>query len=156
MAYPEWNWITGILILLAILSDALDGYFARRAQAITHFGKWIDPTADFIVIISVLVYLVGIGSFPAWFFYFYLLRHMVIAAFAIYCMNYGYLILHANWWGKWATGITALGVFLHIFEFSALPWLKMTSIYSATFLLIISMGQYLKQFIISIRTGSVK
>ena len=53
MAYPEWNWITGILILLAILSDALDGYFARRAQAVTHFGKWIDPTADFIVIISV-------------------------------------------------------------------------------------------------------
>ena len=71
-------------------------------------------------------------------------------------MNYGYLILHANWWGKWATGITTLGVFLHIFEFSALPWLKMTSIYSATFLLIISMAQYLQQFILSIRTGRVK
>jgi len=141
MAYPEWNWLTGILILLAILSDALDGYFARRAKSVTHFGKWIDPTADFIVIISILVYLVGVGKFPGWFFYFYLIRHMTIAAFAIYCMNYGYLILHANWWGKWATGITALGVFLHIFEFSALPWLKMTSIYSATFLLIVSMFQ---------------
>ena len=33
--------------------------------------------------------------------------------------------------GKWATGITALGVFLHIFEFTALPWMKMTSIYTA-------------------------
>ena len=78
MAYPEWNWITGILILLAILSDALDGYFARRAQAVTHFGKWIDPTADFIVIISVLVYLVGIGIFPAWCFYFYLFQFSLV------------------------------------------------------------------------------
>ena len=156
MAYPEWNWITGIIVLLAILSDALDGYFARRADSVTHFGKWLDPAADFIVIISVLVYLVGVRSFPVWFFYFYLFRHILIAGFAIYCMNYGYMILHANWWGKWATGITTLGVFLHIFEFTALPWLKMTSIYTATVLLLISMVQYLNQFFESIREGNVR
>ena len=156
MAYPEWNWITGIIVLLAILSDALDGYFARRADSVTHFGKWLDPAADFIVIVSVLVYLVGVRSFPVWFFYFYLFRHILIAGFAIYCMNYGYMILHANWWGKWATGITTLGVFLHIFEFTALPWLKMTSIYTATVLLFISMVQYLKQFFESIRERNVR
>ena len=156
MAYPEWNWITGIIVLLAILSDALDGYFARRADSVTHFGKWLDPAADFIVIISVLVYLVGVRSFPVWFFYFYLFRHILIAGFAIYCMNYGYMILHANWWGKWATGITTLGVFLHIFEFTALPWLKMTSIYTATVLLLVSMVQYLKQFFESMREGNVR
>jgi len=156
MAYPEWNWITGIIVLLAILSDALDGYFARRADSVTHFGKWLDPAADFIVIISVLVYLVGVKTFPVWFFYFYLFRHILIAGFAIYCMNYGYMILHANWWGKWATGITTLGVFLHIFEFTALPWLKMTSIYTALILLSISMVQYLKQFFESIREGNVR
>ena len=156
MVYPSWNWITGILILVAILSDALDGYFARRAKAVTHFGKWIDPAADFIVIISILVYLVGTNQFPAWFFFFYLLRHMVIAGFAIYCLNYGYMILYANWWGKWATGITVLGVFLHIFEFDSLPWLKMTSIYVATILLFVSMFQYLRNFIRSIRASNVR
>ena len=156
MVYPSWNWITGILILVAILSDALDGYFARRAKAVTHFGKWIDPAADFIVIISILVYLVGTNQFPAWFFFFYLLRHMIIAGFAIYCLNYGYMILYANWWGKWATGITVLGVFLHIFEFNSLPWLKMTSIYVATILLSVSMFQYLRDFIKSIRVSNVR
>tara|TARA_Y100000591_G_C21767007_1_gene663361 strand:- start:496 stop:1080 length:585 start_codon:yes stop_codon:yes gene_type:complete len=156
MVYPKWNWITGILILAAILSDALDGYFARRAKAVTHFGKWIDPAADFIVIISILVYLVGTNQFPAWFFFFYLFRHMIIAGFAIYCLNYGYMILYANWWGKWATGITVLGVFLHIFEFDSLPWLKMTSIYVATILLSVSMFQYLRNFIRSIRASNVR
>ena len=156
MVYPKWNWITGILILVAILSDALDGYFARRAKAVTHFGKWIDPAADFIVIISILVYLVGTNQFPAWFFFFYLFRHMIIAGFAIYCLNYGYMILYANWWGKWATGITVLGVFLHIFEFDSLRWLKMTSIYVATILLSVSMFQYLRNFIRSIRASNVR
>ena len=113
MVYPKWNWITGILILIAILSDALDGYFARRAKAVTHFGKWIDPAADFY---SHNIYV----SLSCWYkpiscvVFFYLFRHMIIAGFAIYCLNYGYMILYANWWGKWATGITVLGVFLHI------------------------------------------
>ncbi len=156
MANPEWNWITGILILLAALSDALDGYFARKAKAVTHFGKWIDPAADFIVIISVLVYLVGINKFPLWFFYYYLGRHVIIAGFAIYCMNYEYMILHSNWWGKWSVNITALGIFLHIFEFTALPWLKMTSIYVAFILLTVSFYLYLKEFINSIRDAHAK
>ena len=153
MVYPSWNWLTGGLILIAILSDALDGYFARKAKAVTHFGKWLDPAADFIVIISILVYLVGTNQFPVWFFIFYLSRHIIIAVFAIYCINHGYMILHANWWGKWATGISTLGIFLHIFELNTLPWLKMASIYIATMLLLISMVQYLKQFIISIRSS---
>jgi CDP-diacylglycerol--glycerol-3-phosphate 3-phosphatidyltransferase len=153
LAYPEWNWITGFLILFAVLSDALDGYFARKAKAITHFGKWIDPAADFIVIISVLVYLVGVNQFPIWFFCFYLLRHIVSAGFAIYCMNYEYMILHSNWWGKWSVNITALGIFLHIFELPDLPWLKMTAVYAATFLLAVSLYQYLVQFINSIKVG---
>ena len=152
MAYEMWNWLTGYLIIIAVLSDALDGYFARRSKAVTHFGKWLDPAADFIVIISILVYLVGTNQFPIWFFAFYLARHVIIAGFAIYCINYGYMILHANWWGKWATGISTLGIFLHIFDFSGLPWLKMMSIYVATILLVISMIQYLKQFINSIRS----
>ena len=153
LAYPEYSGITALLILFAILSDALDGYFARQAGEITYLGKWLDPIADFIVIISIMMYLVMNNLFPYWFFYFYLLRHIIIAALSIYCMNYGYLILKSNWWGKWATGISTLGIFLHIFELDSLPWLKMFSIYVATSLLLISMVQYLKQFIISIRSN---
>ncbi|MBT3179759.1 MAG: hypothetical protein HOB40_06210 [Candidatus Marinimicrobia bacterium] len=156
MATPEWHWLTAILIFLAVLSDALDGYFARRAHEVTHFGKWLDPLADFVVIIAIVLYLVLAGEFPVWFFAFYLLRHTIIAALSLYCLNYGYMILQANWWGKWATGMTTLGVFLHIFNFQALPWLKMGSLYIATVLLTISALQYFYQFYNSIRTNHVK
>ena len=156
MATPEWEWLTAVLILLAVLSDALDGYFARLAHEVTHFGKWLDPLADFVVIIAIVLYLVLSGQFPVWFFAFYLGRHVVIASLSLYCINYNYMILQANWWGKWATGITTLGIFLHIFEFQALPWLKMGSLYVATGLLAISAIQYLKLFYTAIRFHHAK
>ena len=71
-------------------------------------------------------------------------------------MNYGYMILKSNWWGKWATGISVLGVFLHIFNFDALPWLKDLSMYVASILLIISFFLYLKEFYKSIKLNYVK
>ena len=156
MSMPDYQWLTAVLIFLAVLSDALDGYFARRASEVTHMGKWLDPVADFIVIISIVLYLVLMELFPMWFFIFYLARHVTVATLSIYCMNYGYLILYANWWGKWATGITALGIFLHIFEFQALPWLKMSSLYIATCLLGISCIQYIKQFYLAIKYHHAK
>lgn len=156
LAYPEYSGITALLILFAVLSDALDGYFARQAGEITYLGKWLDPIADFIVIISIMMYLVMNNLFPYWFFYFYLIRHIIIAALSIYCMNYGYMILKSNWWGKWATGISVLGVFLHIFNFDALPWLKDLSMYVASILLIISFFLYLKEFYKSIKVNYAK
>ncbi|MFL2998497.1 MAG: CDP-alcohol phosphatidyltransferase family protein [Candidatus Neomarinimicrobiota bacterium] len=156
LAYPEYSGITALLILFAVLSDALDGYFARQAGKITYLGKWLDPIADFIVIISIMMYLVMNNLFPYWFFYFYLLRHIIIAALSIYCMNYGYLILKSNWWGKWATGISVLGVFLHIFIFDALPWLKDLSIYVASVLLAISFFLYIAEFYKSIKLNYAK
>lgn len=154
---PEYHWLTAVLIILAVLSDALDGYFARRAHEVTNFGKWLDPAADFIVITAVVLYLVVAGTFPKWFFIFYIVRHIVIAVPAIYFLNYGYHILSANMWGKWATGISALTVFLHIFEFHTIPWLKVTSLYVAFALLVISLLLYIKLYygiIMNIRKGS--
>ena len=49
LQYPQYHWITAIIILIAVLSDALDGYFARQAGQISYLGKWLDPIADFIV-----------------------------------------------------------------------------------------------------------
>ena len=156
MARPGWEWLTAVLILLAVLSDSLDGYFARRAHEVTHFGKWLDPLADFVVIIAVVLNLVVTEIFLVWFFALYLSRHVIIASLSLYCMNYNYMILQANWWGKWGTGITTLGVFLHIFDFHALPWLKLGSLYVATVLLVISGIQYLTQFFIAIKRNRVK
>ena len=107
---------------------------------------WLDPIADFIIITAVVLYLVILELFPLWFFLFYIVRHFLIAVPALYFANTGEYILHSNWWGKWATGITALTVFLHIFEFDEIWWLKPFSLYTAFLLSIISFLIYCKDY----------
>tara|TARA_Y100000590_G_scaffold30176_1_gene33524 strand:+ start:103 stop:681 length:579 start_codon:yes stop_codon:yes gene_type:complete len=144
--YPEMRAITAGIVILAVLSDALDGYLARRAHEVTHVGMWLDPIADFIIITSVVLYLVILEIFPLWFFIFYIVRHFLIAVPALYFVNTGQYILHSNWWGKWSTGITALTVFLHIFEFGTIWWLKTFSLYTALALAVVSWFLYYRDY----------
>ena len=97
----NWN-IAFVLIILAILSDTLDGYVARRAHEVTHFGKWLDPTADFVVILAVASYLVMEGLSPAGFNCFFLGRLFPFASPAIYYLNNTNFILHSNGYEKCA------------------------------------------------------
>ena len=53
--------IVGILFVLASFTDFLDGYFARKNNCCTNFGKMIDEIADKILIDSVLILLATIG-----------------------------------------------------------------------------------------------
>ena len=144
--YPEMRAITAGIVILAVLSDALDGYLARRAHEVTHVGMWLDPIADFIIITSVVLYLVILEIFPLWFFIFYIVRHFLIAVPALYFVNTGQYILHSNWWGKWSTGITALTVFLHMFEFGTIWWLKTFSLYTALALGVVSWCLYYRDY----------
>lgn len=148
---PKWATITFVLIILAVLSDAADGYFARRAHEVTHLGKWLDPIADFIVILAVVSYLVLMGRFPVWFFWFYIFRYVSIAIPAIYLLNHSHFFLSANWWGKWAIGISALAVIFHLYPVGTLGWLPEITLIVATVLLVASWVVYMKTLIIKIR-----
>ncbi|MFC1496018.1 CDP-diacylglycerol--glycerol-3-phosphate 3-phosphatidyltransferase [Candidatus Margulisiibacteriota bacterium] len=57
--YPFWAFI---LFAVSALSDGLDGYLARRLKQITDFGKFADPLADKILVISILIVLVEAGA----------------------------------------------------------------------------------------------
>lgn len=59
----EYNWALGVG-LVAGLSDALDGFFARRLQAFSRFGAALDPIADKILITVTFLCLAQVELVP--------------------------------------------------------------------------------------------
>ncbi|MBI5875405.1 MAG: CDP-diacylglycerol--glycerol-3-phosphate 3-phosphatidyltransferase, partial [Deltaproteobacteria bacterium] len=58
--------IAAIIFLAAALTDWLDGYLARKMGVETTFGKFLDPLADKLLIVTCLVMLIPLGRVPAW------------------------------------------------------------------------------------------
>lgn len=58
--------IAAIIFLAASLTDWLDGYLARRMGVETTFGKFLDPLADKLLIVTCLVMIIPLGRVPAW------------------------------------------------------------------------------------------
>lgn len=55
-----------LLFVLAGITDFLDGYLARRYQQISILGQFIDPLADKLVVVAVLIELCSLGRVPWW------------------------------------------------------------------------------------------
>lgn len=61
-AGPDWWLLTAaIIFIIAAVTDALDGYLARRWNAVTVFGRIMDPFADKLLVIGAFVFLAGPG-----------------------------------------------------------------------------------------------
>ena len=62
----EISIIAAVIFAAASMTDWLDGYLARRMAVETIFGKFLDPLADKLLIVTCLVMLISLGRAPAW------------------------------------------------------------------------------------------
>ena len=96
----QWAQIVALLLFcLASLTDMLDGQIARRRNLVTNFGKFIDPIADKLLVMSALVVLVGQNRMPSWICILMLAREFAISSFRLVAANSGRVIA-AGWLGK--------------------------------------------------------
>ena len=66
------------VIVAAGISDGLDGYLAKRLDAVTQLGTYLDPLADKALLIAVFVCLATLDLLPGWLAYLMILRDMLI------------------------------------------------------------------------------
>ena len=96
---PHHFLIAGLIFALASFNDLLDGKIARKRNLVTNFGKFLDPLADKILVISALVCFVNLGLAELWFVLIIIAREFMVTSIRLIAVNTGEVIA-ANIWGK--------------------------------------------------------
>ncbi len=121
--FPEYEFYSILVVIYIFLSDVLDGFFARISNHVTNFGKVIDPVADKVCFMVVLVFLIDKFDRPDLLFNpflaFYVLlciRDTILVAVSTYSIySIGY-VSQSNITGKIFIGISTLMVIFYIYD----------------------------------------
>ena len=97
---PHHNLIALIIFAIASYTDHLDGKIARRDNLITNFGKFMDPLADKILVISALICFVASGTVSPWFLILITLREFAVTQIRLIATSGKGKVIAANIWGK--------------------------------------------------------
>ena len=105
--------LAAIVFALASATDAMDGYLARTRNAITTFGKLMDPIADKLLIIAALVALVSLNRLAGWVAMVIIARELTVTVTRMQATQHG-VVIAANWWGKAKTITQVAAIFFLI------------------------------------------
>lgn len=99
------------VFVVASLTDFVDGYVARHFNQVSNFGKFVDPLADKLLVISCMVLFVEFGRFPGWAAVIVLTREFAVTGLRLVAVESGSVIA-AGWSGKVKTAATMVGLCL--------------------------------------------
>ncbi|MGN6501307.1 MAG: CDP-diacylglycerol--glycerol-3-phosphate 3-phosphatidyltransferase [Pseudolysinimonas sp.] len=142
------RWLAAGLFLLAILTDAVDGFLARDRNLVTDQGKLLDPIADKVLVGGALVALSILGELPWWVTIVILVREVGITVWRLVALRDH--VIPAGILGKIKTWAQAIAITVALVPLPALlgEWMNVVNLVlmSAAFVLTLVSGvEYLYQ-----------
>ena len=87
---PAWSSYAALgVFILASLTDLLDGHIARSRNMITDFGKFMDPLADKVLVMTAMVCFCAVGRFPAWALVIVIFREFAVSGLRLIAVEGG-------------------------------------------------------------------
>ena len=162
--YVFWI-VSGILFAIAMFTDYLDGYLARKNNQVTSFGKLFDPLADKFITSVSLIMLSIMEIVPFYISLVFILRDLLVDGSRNIAAKHN-LQIAASWIGKWKTFLMSIGFlviffvvpFIKDYEKSFLNpswqiWIILTPLNVAALLSTISGYQYFKIIVPHIKSN---
>ncbi len=106
---PRDCFYASLVYSLAAITDALDGWLARRQGLVSVLGKFLDPLADKLIVAATLVWLVAMGRVAAWAVALLISREITITALRSIASSEG-LVISAEKGGKAKTALQMIGI----------------------------------------------
>src|SRR5512139_3399176 len=89
--------VTAIFFLLVAVTDTLDGYLARRRGMVTTLGKFLDPLADKLLVVTALIALIPTRGIPFWMVIVIVGREVAVTGLRGIALFQGIVIAASNW-----------------------------------------------------------
>jgi CDP-diacylglycerol--glycerol-3-phosphate 3-phosphatidyltransferase len=105
--FPNHAYWATLVFAVAMATDQVDGWLARRRGISSPLGKLLDPVADKVLVLATLVMLVGEGVAPAWMVALVVAREILVSGLRLAAIERG-VVLGARELGRWKTWAQAL------------------------------------------------
>jgi CDP-diacylglycerol--glycerol-3-phosphate 3-phosphatidyltransferase len=137
---PNGDAIAAAVFALAAVTDTLDGYIARQRDAVTTFGKLMDPIADKLLIAAALIALVSLDRLAAWIAMVIIAREFAVTGLRLVAVEQG-VVIQASWLGKVKT-ILQVAAIICLIAFHPAPLSVDLLVYAAVAATVISGVDY--------------
>ena len=108
--HPSWvAYFSGLIFLIASITDFFDGFIARQLNQITNLGKILDPLADKMLTLAAFLGLMMMGLASVWAIYIILVRELFISGLRTSAVQLG-LDVSASWSGKVKTVVQMMAI----------------------------------------------
>ena len=97
---PSAPFITTLIFFIAGVTDWFDGYLARKWNVVSNFGKFADPMADKLLVMSAFIMLIELGMAPAWVVAIIICRELAVTGLRLLLVETGGTVLAAAMPGK--------------------------------------------------------
>ncbi|MEK6942882.1 MAG: CDP-diacylglycerol--glycerol-3-phosphate 3-phosphatidyltransferase [Nanoarchaeota archaeon] len=143
---PHKPLLSAFIFIMLSVSDAFDGYFARKKNQITELGQLIDPIADKLLISTALIFLIGNGV-ELWMAMAIISREIVVTGIRFYLIP-SKIIVPASFFGKAKTVVQSIAIVFALLQLQfAYPMMILA--------VIITLGSGIEYLIkIRIKTGN--
>ena len=111
---PVTHLVAAIIFIVASFTDLADGKIARKYKLVTNFGKFADPLADKLLVMTALIFFVQFGWVPAWMVAIIVIRELAITGLRTLIVENNGKVLAAAMPGKIKTAsqMVAISFFL--------------------------------------------
>lgn len=120
------EYIAAIVFIILALTDALDGYIARKKKQVTKLGKLIDPLADKLLISAALIFLIGRGV-PPWMAFIIIAREFAVTGLRLSAQSKN-ITIPSSKWGKTKTISQIVAIVAVIINFPFNWWFMLIAV----------------------------